>query len=66
LHREVIELLGDAVLRVPDFLAVLDRAGVDPEQGDIANVRLGNDLEDVSDQRALGRGWNLGWRRRSS
>src|SRR4030095_11638007 len=50
LHREMVQLLGHAMLGVPDFLAVLERAGIGPENRDVSHVRLRHRLEDPSHQ----------------
>ncbi len=55
LDREVVQLLGRLVLRVPDLLAVPELAAVEPEQGDVADVRLGEGLEHPAHQRRLDR-----------
>ena len=53
LEREVVELLGDLMFRVPHFVAGADRTGVEPEEGHVAHVGLRDGLEHVADERRI-------------
>ena len=54
--RQVVQLLGAAARGVVQLLAVVDRAGEEAEEGDVADVRLGHRLEDVR-RRTARRPW---------
>src|SRR5678809_536647 len=57
--REVVQLLGATARDVVQLVAVGDRAGEEPEEGDVTDVWLGHRLEDVGDARAVILGVNL-------
>jgi hypothetical protein len=63
LDRQVVELLRRLVLRIPDFVPVLELAPVQAEERHVAHVRLGDRLEHPADERRVHRRRHFGRRR---
>ena len=57
---EVRQLLRRFVFRVPDLVAILDGAAIEPEEAHVPDVRLRDRLEHAAHQRCVGRRRDFG------
>ena len=60
LHRQVVQLFRHLVFRVPDLRAVAQGTGIEPEEGDVADVGFRRRLEDPRDQPGVDRHGEFG------